>query len=34
VVKRILDYGVFVDIGGVEGLLHISAAGKKRREPI
>lgn len=24
VVKRILDYGVFVDIGGVDGLVHIS----------
>jgi len=30
VVKRILDYGVFVDIGGVEGLLHISEMSWKR----
>jgi small subunit ribosomal protein S1 len=30
VVKRILDYGVFVDIGGVEGLLHISEISWKR----
>ncbi|MEW5976105.1 MAG: S1 RNA-binding domain-containing protein [Acidobacteriota bacterium] len=30
VVKRILDYGVFVDIGGVEGLLHISAMSWRR----
>jgi small subunit ribosomal protein S1 len=30
VVKRILDYGVFVDIGGIEGLLHISEMSWKR----
>lgn len=30
VVKRIMDYGVFVDIGGVEGLLHISEMSWKR----
>jgi len=30
VVKRILDYGVFVDIGGVEGMLHISEISWKR----
>lgn len=29
-VKRILEYGVFVDIGGVEGLLHISEMSWKR----
>jgi small subunit ribosomal protein S1 len=30
VVKRMLDYGVFVDIGGIEGLLHISEMSWKR----
>jgi small subunit ribosomal protein S1 len=30
VVKRIMDYGAFVDIGGVEGLLHISEMSWKR----
>ena len=30
IVKRILDYGVFVDIGGIEGLLHISEMSWKR----
>ena len=30
VIRRILDYGVFVDIGGVEGLLHISEMSWRR----
>ena len=30
VVKRIMEYGVFVDIGGLEGLLHISEMSWKR----
>lgn len=30
VIRRILEYGVFVDIGGVEGLLHISEMSWKR----
>lgn len=30
VVKRIMEYGVFVDIGGIEGLLHISEMSWKR----
>jgi small subunit ribosomal protein S1 len=30
VVKRIMEYGVFVDIGGIEGLLHISEISWKR----
>lgn len=30
VIKRILDYGVFVDIGGIEGLLHISEMSWRR----
>ena len=30
VVKRMMDYGVFVDIGGVEGLLHISEMSWRR----
>ncbi|MFN8007148.1 MAG: S1 RNA-binding domain-containing protein [Terriglobia bacterium] len=29
-VKRMMDYGVFVDIGGVEGLLHISEMSWRR----
>jgi small subunit ribosomal protein S1 len=29
-VTRIMDFGVFVDIGGVEGLLHISAMSWRR----
>ena len=32
VVRSILAYGVFVDIGGVEGLLHISEMSWKRIE--
>ena len=30
VVKSIMDYGVFVDIGGVDGMLHISEMSWKR----
>jgi small subunit ribosomal protein S1 len=30
IVRRMLDYGVFVDIGGIEGLLHISEMSWKR----
>lgn len=30
IVKRIMEYGVFVDIGGIEGLLHISEMSWKR----
>ncbi|HVN78870.1 MAG TPA: S1 RNA-binding domain-containing protein [Terriglobia bacterium] len=30
VIKRVLDYGVFVDIGGIEGLLHISEMSWRR----
>ena len=30
VIRRILEYGVFVDIGGVEGLLHISEMSWRR----
>jgi small subunit ribosomal protein S1 len=30
VVKRILEYGIFVDIGGIEGLLHISEMSWRR----
>ncbi len=30
IIRRILDYGAFVDIGGVEGLLHISEMSWRR----
>ncbi len=30
VVKRVADYGAFVDIGGVDGLLHVSEMSWKR----
>lgn len=30
IIRRILDYGGFVDIGGVEGLLHISEMSWRR----
>jgi small subunit ribosomal protein S1 len=29
-IKRIMEYGVFVDLGGVEGLLHISEMAWRR----
>jgi small subunit ribosomal protein S1 len=29
-IKRIMDYGVFVDLGGIEGLLHISEMSWRR----
>ncbi len=29
-VRRIVDYGVFIDLGGVDGLLHISEISWKR----
>ncbi len=29
-VKRIIDYGAFLDLGGYEGLLHISELDYKR----
>jgi len=32
VVKRIENYGAFVDIGGIEGMLHISELGYSRVE--
>lgn len=32
VVKRIADYGAFIDLGGVEGLLHVSELDYKRIE--
>ncbi|SHH10861.1 4-hydroxy-3-methylbut-2-enyl diphosphate reductase [Thermosyntropha lipolytica DSM 11003] len=32
IVKRLTDYGVFVDLGGFEGLLHVSELDYKRIE--
>ena len=34
VVTRIMNFGAFVDIGGKEGLLHISKISSKRVEKI
>ena len=32
VVKSILDYGVFIDLGGIDGLVHVSDMAWKRPE--
>ncbi len=30
IVKNLTDYGAFVDLGGVDGLLHITDMARKR----
>jgi len=30
IVKNIVDYGIFVDLGGVDGLIHISDLGERK----
>jgi small subunit ribosomal protein S1 len=30
VVKNITDYGAFVDLGGIDGLLHVTDMSYKR----
>ncbi len=32
IVKRIVDYGAFIDLGGYEGLLHVSELDHRRVE--
>jgi ribosomal protein S1 len=33
VVKNITDYGAFVDLGGVDGLLHVTDISLEARQP-
>ena len=32
-VQRLTDFGAFVDIGGIDGLVHISQLSHSRRKP-
>ena len=34
IVKNLTDYGAFVDLGGVDGLLHITDMAWKRVKPV
>lgn len=33
IVKNITDYGAFVDLGGIDGLLHITDLAWRRETP-